>query len=208
MILWKAGLPPPSPALTEFVHVNHSWRAKSYGIMCSRTASIFQNTSHNFPKYITSWYQCTTDPQPPHPSHLDNGHFGPTLQSNQGNNGSINTYTLIFNSLCFFSLVDCCLAAQIANFGQNGPNMGQLTLALSISSWIWAFLPKTNPVVERDDKLDSSFTRCYISTVYKCWAAPNGHCRQWELDQSLWRWVFLGPGRMSCSYNYRIICSL
>jgi hypothetical protein len=32
----------------------------------------------------------------------------------------------------FFSLVDCRLVAQIANFGQNGPNMGQPTLASSI----------------------------------------------------------------------------
>jgi hypothetical protein len=91
-----------------------------------------------------------------------------TATINQRNNGSINAYMLIFNSLCFFSVVNCCLWAEIADFGRNGPNVGQPTLASSISSRIWAVLAQIFVcVVERDDKIDDSFTRCYISTVYK-----------------------------------------
>jgi hypothetical protein len=46
------------------------------------------------------------------------------------------------------------------------------------------FSPEKIPVVERDDELDGGMTRFYISTVCKSWAAPNGHCCRWQLDES------------------------
>jgi hypothetical protein len=56
----------------------------------------------------------------------------------------VNAYTLIENSLGFFSLVDCRLAAQIANVGQKN---------------------HIAPVDrDEDKKLDGSFIRFYIPT--------------------------------------------
>jgi hypothetical protein len=43
---------------------------------------------------------------------------------NHSNNGLLNTEILILHVLHFFSLVDCCLAAQIANFIWNALNVG------------------------------------------------------------------------------------
>ena len=71
------------------------------------------------------------------------------------------------NSLCFFSLVDCRLAAEIADFGRNGPNVGQPALRRRFRCGDGQFSPEKNPVGERDDKLDGDFTRFYITTVYK-----------------------------------------
>jgi hypothetical protein len=64
------------------------------------------------------------------------------------------------------------------------------------------FSPRKIPIGERDNKLDDSYTRFYIPTVYKYWAAPNGHCRRWQLDESgLRRWVFLSWYSRHCLYG-------
>ncbi len=60
----------------------------------------------------------------------------------------------------FFSLVDCHLGAQIANFGLNGPEHGPA------STGIVDIDVEKISVGERDDKLEGSLNRFYISTVY------------------------------------------
>jgi hypothetical protein len=67
----------------------------------------------------------------------------------------------------FFNLVDCHLAAQIADFGQNGPTVGQPSLALSISMQRWPIFAQKICIDERDNNLDGSFTMFYITIVYK-----------------------------------------
>jgi hypothetical protein len=47
--------------------------------------------------------------------------FWQDATTNQRNGGLINAYTVAFNSQCFFSLVDCCLAVQTADFCHKGP---------------------------------------------------------------------------------------
>jgi hypothetical protein len=48
----------------------------------------------------------------------------------------------------FFSLVDCHLAAQIADFGRNNPNLGEPALAWLISMPRWVILAQTIPAHE------------------------------------------------------------
>ena len=127
---------------------------------------------------------------------------------NQRNNGSVNSNTLIVNSLCFFRLVDCRLAAKIADLVKMAPTWANQPWDRRFWRGHGPFLPKKIHLVERDDKLDGTLTSFYISTFYNSWAAPNGHCCGGQLDESgLRRWVFLSCGR-KCMSTYRRTCSL
>ena len=81
---------------------------------------------------------------------------------------------LFTNSLHFSRIVDCRLAAQIANLCQHGPDRFQPTLALSISApkCTIFFSPKIHVDVI-DNKIDDNVKGFYFSIFYEVLAASN-----------------------------------
>jgi hypothetical protein len=84
------------------------------------------------------------------------------------------------NIICFFSLVDCCLAAQIADFGQNGPNVASQLWCHRFRGRNEKILPQKITLVTLDNTLNDGVNKKHYYCKLQTASGVERHGGEWH----------------------------